>query len=75
MFATAIRNLAHESCQEIHIHYLDFHMEKFVSTIWISQCDSLGKIFIASNKQNNIFYFLLNLAHYKILFNYLICKI
>ena len=45
-----IRNLAHESRQEIHIHYLDFHMEKSVSTILISPCDSLGIIFITSIK-------------------------
>ena len=48
-----IRNLAHESRQEIHIHYLDFHMEKSVSTILISPCDSLGKIFITSKIYNN----------------------
>ena len=44
----AIRNLAHESRQEIHAHYLYFHMEKSVSTILISPCDFLGKIFITS---------------------------
>ena len=45
--------MAHESRQEIHIHYLDFHMEKSVSTILISPCDSLGKIFITSSKDSN----------------------
>ena len=40
-----IRNLAQESRQEILFHYLDFHMEKSVFIIWISPCDSLGKIF------------------------------
>ena len=37
--------MAHESRQEVLIHYLNFHMEKSVSTIWISPCDSLGKNF------------------------------
>ena len=45
----AIINLAHVSRQEICIHNLNFHMEKSVSTIWISQCDSLGKFFFTSS--------------------------
>ena len=44
----AIRNLAHESRQEIWIHYLNFHMEKSVPTIWISPCDNLGKFFFCN---------------------------
>ena len=48
-----IRNLAQESRQEILFHYLDFHMEKSVFIIWISPCDSLGKIFTG-----NMFYYL-----------------
>ena len=44
----AIRNLAHESQPENRLHFLNFHMEKSVSTIWISPCDSLGKFLIAS---------------------------
>ena len=45
----AIRNLAHESQPENRFNYLNFHMEKSVSIIWISPCDSLGKFFNASN--------------------------
>ena len=44
-----IRNLAHESRQEIRFHYLDLHMEKSVFIIWISPCDSFGKIFTGNN--------------------------
>ena len=41
----AIRNLVHESRQEMCINYLNSYMVKSVSTIWISPCDSLGNFF------------------------------
>ena len=66
-----IRNLAHESRQEIRINYLNFHMRKSVSTIWISPCDSLGKIFTGniclSAFSLSIFYMLIN----SIIFSYI----
>ena len=39
----AKRNLAHESHQKNQFYFLDFHMDKFVSTTWISSCYLLGK--------------------------------